>query len=429
MKVVPPKEGVQKTTQVLLPLIEDPDQYALDKSNSVTWELRSSPTDVDSPKYKYLVRILQGNETPRQMIRWRLDVAKVCNGLNADTFATRKPLMEACMRPGVQAAFTSAVNAAKTERFRRELEAAARRDEAATVTARAANPAAPVVTAAVDAVTHNGEDHYASPDELETAMRLTVTAFLPRKILAKAKRALRRDMRKPADMRVRAYYHHLKRINSEELPHLPPGFATTQRLTDDELMDIILFGTPRSWQNEMERQGFDPMEKQLFEVIDFMENLESVEQFTPTPKKETKSSSNKKKESSSSSKRKPTHFCKEHGPNFTHNTEDCRVLAKKSEGSSGKKSSNKTWVRKSAEKTDFSKKEFAAFVKKSVKSAMKDLNSAEKKRKSSDDDSDEEGECHLVEAITGNLDGFNYEEMENLKIDDDDKKDSDEISV
>ena len=332
------------------------------------------------------------------------------------------------MRPGVQAAFTSAVNAAKTERFRRELEAAARRDEAATVTARAANPAAPVVTTDVDAVTANGEDHYASPDELETAMRLTVTAFLPRKILAKAKRALRRDMRKPADMRVRAYYHHLKRINSEELPHLPPGFATTQRLTDDELMDIILFGTPRSWQNEMERQGFDPMEKQLFEVIDFMENLESVEQFTPTTKKETKSSSNKKKESSSS-KRKPTHFCKEHGPNFTHNTEDCRVLSKKSEGSSGKKSANKTWVRKSAEKTDFSKKEFAAFVKKSVKSAMKDLNSAEKKRKSSDDDSDEEGECHLVEAITGNLDGFNYEEMENLKIDDDDKKDSDEISV
>ena len=53
---------------------------------------------------------------------------------------------------------------------------------------------------------------------------------------------LRRKMRKPVDMSVRTYIQHLQRINREELPNLPP-FLNTNQLSDDEMIDIFLFGT------------------------------------------------------------------------------------------------------------------------------------------------------------------------------------------
>ena len=50
-----------------------------------------------------------------------------------------------------------------------------------------------------------------------------MTSLLPRQVLAKVKRALRRDMRKPSDMKVRQYYQHLTRVNNEEITGLPPA--------------------------------------------------------------------------------------------------------------------------------------------------------------------------------------------------------------
>ena len=79
-------------------------------------------------------------------------------------------------------------------------------------------------------------------------------------------------MRKPPDMKIREYFHNLQCLNEEELPNLPP-FAVGQNLTQAEMLDILLFGTPCSWKNKMERQGFNPMEKTIQEVVDFMENF------------------------------------------------------------------------------------------------------------------------------------------------------------
>jgi hypothetical protein len=70
-------------------------------------------------------------------------------------------------------------------------------------------------------------------------------------------------------MKVLKYYQALIRINNEELPNLPP-FGAGQALSQDEMIDILLHGTPCSWQNEMERQGFDPMASTANEVVDFM---------------------------------------------------------------------------------------------------------------------------------------------------------------
>ena len=56
MKVVTPKSDTTKPkNKVILPLLEDNDEYKLDKTNSVTFDLRTIPADNDSPKYKYMV--------------------------------------------------------------------------------------------------------------------------------------------------------------------------------------------------------------------------------------------------------------------------------------------------------------------------------------------------------------------------------------
>ena len=103
---------------------------------------------------------------------------------------------------------------------------------------------------------------------------------------------------------------------------------------------------------------------------------------------------------------------REHGANWTHNTKDCRFLKEKKTG--GFK--NKTWNRKASEASDQSKKDLAAILSKAVNKAVKkQLASVDKKRKSDD----EEGECYLVDTLTQELEGFNYETMEGLTIEDD----------
>ena len=163
------------------------------------------------------------------------------------------------------------------------------------------------------------------------------------------------------------------------------------------------------------------MDKALFEVVDFMENIEGAEQQEKEKASRTKSDKKVSKDKTSSGKKKPTHFCKHHGPNWSHDTEDCKVL--KGEKSGGGGYSNKTWTRKASEERNKSKKELATLIAKAVnKGVKKQLAAVDKKRKSGDSS---EEECYLVDTLTQDLDGFNYEAMEKLSVDDVD----DEISV
>lgn len=427
MKVVTPsKELGPKKSAPLLPITEDPEEYALTKTNSVTWELYTIPTDGTSPRYKYQVRILEGNETARQLIRWRMDLQQVITGLNLTTVATIMPIHTACMRSHPKSLYEGAFLGEKTRAY-----------EAALTAARATDATAGD-TVASQAVITRGVDAYAEVVHLNTALGFVVADLLPQKVLSRVKRSLRRETRKPIDMKVRKYFQSLCRINNEELPNLPP-FGTDQSLSEDEMIDILLHGTPRSWQTEMERQGFDPMGTHVTAatVVDFMENIESVEASTFKDVKDNKSSKDKKKTSSSSSastgKKKAKYYCKHHGPNSSHDTKDCLVLNggdKDGQKSSSNKKpyGNKSWKRKAEEANATDKKDLAAFVKEQVKKGVKkQLASVSKKRKSdSDSESDGEKDCYLVETLTKDLDGFNYEEMEKLSIND---EVSDEVSV
>jgi hypothetical protein len=90
---------------------------------------------------------------------------------------------------------------------------------------------------------------------------------------------MRRYMRKLHDMKVHTYVHSLMQINIKEIPHLPP-FARDQRLSEDEIIKIILNATPNSWSQETDRQNFDPEQQSILSLLQFMERIEQLE---PTP--------------------------------------------------------------------------------------------------------------------------------------------------
>jgi len=90
---------------------------------------------------------------------------------------------------------------------------------------------------------------------------------------------------------------HIYRINTEEIPHCPPVFDNCQCLSDDEIIDILLFSAPKSWQQEMDHQGFDPLTKTPTELAEFMEHIEMSEDINGDKKVAavTKKGNNKKK--------------------------------------------------------------------------------------------------------------------------------------
>lgn len=132
-------------------------------------------------------------------------------------------------------------------------------------------------------------------------------------------------------MPVRAYLQHLVRINHGELPSLPPAFSTTQSLSADELMAILLFGTPKSWQKEMDRQGFDPLENTIEIVVEFMERMEATNEFDGQAIKPQAKQNHSKKAHGSGKKSPPSaqggkkKFCLLHGEGG-HDTDESFTL-------------------------------------------------------------------------------------------------------
>ena len=70
MKVALPKQPLMMTKEPLLPLVPDLSGDVLDKSNSSVYECRTDPADDTLPKYKMTVRIINGSENVRTLLKW-----------------------------------------------------------------------------------------------------------------------------------------------------------------------------------------------------------------------------------------------------------------------------------------------------------------------------------------------------------------------
>ena len=192
-------------------------------------------------------------------------------------------------------------------------------------------------------------------------------SVIPMQALEMQKRYMKHRMRKPADMNIRQCVNHLTRINLEELPQLPP-FSPTQALSYDELMDIVVYGIPRSWEKEMRQQDFDPFHHNttLCMLVDFCEHLKGVEDNPAVKNKVT--SSKKQKVSKGKPNKSGSKNCM-FRESSTHSTEECTTLKKLKNKKDGA-GKPKTWEKKAGKSKKFTEEELSSIVKSASKKAV-----------------------------------------------------------
>jgi hypothetical protein len=84
-------------------------------------------------------------------------------------------------------------------------------------------------------------------------------------------------LRKPHDMKMRAYRNRMIEINNY-LARFPPKFNDRQKKTEGELVDILHAGTPKKWQGDMVHLGFDSITATSRNLLEFCERLEFMEE-------------------------------------------------------------------------------------------------------------------------------------------------------
>jgi hypothetical protein len=220
--------------------------------------LKVDPANPASPEYKFHMRHLKGTEDARGIMAWVDDIQRVLSGLGIIDPIPAYSLYTQCMRGTALSTFEALVRTKCADACSTALAAAGD------------DPGREAIRARTDTSFYDN-------DILTDSLNRLMTVLMPDHILRRTKRYLHRRCRKPADMKVRTFYQYMSNMILNELPRLPP-FAANQTLANDEVIDILLFATPNSWQVEMEKQNWDPMDHTVAEVVNFMECIENAEE-------------------------------------------------------------------------------------------------------------------------------------------------------
>ena len=79
---------------MILPLVPVEEDSNLSKVDTCQFTLLSNPGTAGATTYKMTARILKGDESLRELIRWRAMVDKILNGLNLTTGPEQVPICE-----------------------------------------------------------------------------------------------------------------------------------------------------------------------------------------------------------------------------------------------------------------------------------------------------------------------------------------------
>ena len=167
----------------LLPLVPDGTKERT-KDNSVQLELMTNPAaPAASPKYKMMVLVLNGDEDIRTIIEWTRDFEKVVAGMAIAGALQQSQMAESLLKGTAAMLF-------KNELVKRQ---ETRRETAALAAENAAGAAAD----AGDIIRAEPLDQHIEVVDVNMAVKDMVRLIMPRRILTRVKRYLRRECRKP----------------------------------------------------------------------------------------------------------------------------------------------------------------------------------------------------------------------------------------
>jgi hypothetical protein len=202
---------------------------------------------------------------------------------------------------------------------------------------------------------------------LNQVERRLVTFFAPREVLRAQTKYIRFNMRKPKEVSTRQYVGAVATLN-DTLAKLPPAFDASQKIPDTDIMDIMASKAPKNFKELMTDHGFDPQTATtatFVEICERAETKEAIQKRRPSKYDSDDDSSvderprhkqklHKKPRNSYSARKE--FYCKEHGPNSTHDTKDCKVIKGRLEGKSDWKKKDTSEGRYSDYKSKYKKK-------------------------------------------------------------------------
>jgi hypothetical protein len=231
----------------------------------------------------------------------------------------------------------------------------------------------------------------------ELALQAVTTHVFPQRALSYQKRYMRRYMRKPRNMTTREFAARVNELN-EYLKQFPP-YDDDQELAEEEILDILEFAVPNTWQKNMVLQGFDPLMHTSSDFVAFCERHEFTEgnldnsndKKEAKPKTSLKSSYNDEKSRAKSSaeaksktnKRKTTEkWCDLH-QTHGHDTHECKVvqsqIQKMRQSWETVRPTKSYQPGKDSNGKNKNKKELMSMVKESLKELMKNKKTKQEK--------------------------------------------------
>ena len=174
------------------------------KSNLCSFELLSDPANANSQRFKMTILRLSGGEDVRTVPQWRRDLTKVLQGLNLTTPQAKVKVITTIMS-GTPPFEAKVQNMASTAL------------EAAILAVAVDSNDAAAQGAGRQPLRVAGLDPHLTDLMVTHSIAHVVQEMMPKKVLARAKREVRRDVREPSDVTIRDYYNHLQRINSLEV--------------------------------------------------------------------------------------------------------------------------------------------------------------------------------------------------------------------
>ena len=273
----------------------------LKKTEILQLGLKTSPGVADSARYKKNAQILTDGASCEDVILWKKDLEVILVGLELTKVIDKFNITRRLLKGGLLKAF----------------------DYAET-----------------DVVNSLKEDEEIAEKHFTKCLQELVSHVVPKKDLQLQKHYMCWVMRKPCMVKILDFVALVQQLN-EYLTYLPP-FEAKQSLPTDEILDILEFSIPNSWQKEFERTGFDPADSDIATFVEHCERIElteDLEQATPKSEKGMKSKTKRKfgstgeishAKSSAEAKNyknnsKTEKFCKLHNCNG-HSTEECKVV-------------------------------------------------------------------------------------------------------
>ena len=99
--------------------------------------------------------------------------------------------------------------------------------------------------------------------------------IFPTQALSYQKRYMRNAFKLPPNWSIKRYVARIVEINNY-LPDFPP-FEASQKLPDDEILEIVKYGVPIKWQHALLQQEASGRERDLSEVVKFFERQTHIE--------------------------------------------------------------------------------------------------------------------------------------------------------